>query len=122
MSFISLPTIILTSLLASESLVFKVPTFLPSRSTITLSVISNISLSLWDIYIIATPFAFKVFIIEKSDWVSSAESAAVGSSITSIFASFEMAFAISTICFSDIDKSPIIALGSSFTFKIFNRL
>ena len=120
-SFMSLPTIISTSLLESDSFVLRVPTFFPSRSTVTLSVISKISLSLCEIYIIATPFVFKVCIILKRDCVSSSERAAVGSSMTSIFASCEIAFAISTICFSETVRSPIIAFGSSFTFMTVSK-
>ena len=54
---------------------------LPSRSTVTVSQISRISSSLWEMKMIATPFARSFRIIRRSSSISCAASAEVGSSI-----------------------------------------
>ena len=69
----------------------------------------------WEMNRIAVPLARNAFTTSKSRWTSRAVSAAVGSSMTSTLASSEIAFAISTSCWSAIDNPLAGRSGSSGT-------
>ena len=81
-----------------HSFVISVPTYVPSRMTVTRSVITLISSIRCDIYTIAMSFFFRSLMILNISSISASVSAAEGSSKIITFASKETAFAISHIC------------------------
>ena len=81
-----------------HSFVISVPTYVPSRMTVTRSVITLISSMRCDIYTIAMSFFFRSLMILNISSISASVSAAEGSSKIITFASKETAFAISHIC------------------------
>ena len=101
-----------------QSFVINVPTYVPSRITVTLSVITLISSIRWEIYTIAMSFFFKSLIILNISSISASVNAADGSSNTITFASKDTAFAISHICCLPTVKLDIISAGSISTFNL----
>ena len=81
-----------------HSRVGTVPTYEPSRNTLIQSLISNISLSLWEINTMDTPESRSLRIRPIRISVSRSVSEDVGSSMMMSFAFTESALATSTIC------------------------
>lgn len=80
------PTIMLASSSFDVRAVSTAPTTRPARITVTVSVMSMISCSLWVIRMIVLPCSLNSFRISNSDSVSCAVSTAVGSSRIRMFA------------------------------------
>ena len=104
-----------------HSFVISVPTYVPSRMTVTRSVITLISSMRCDIYTIAMSFFFRSLMILNISSISASVSAAEGSSKIITFASKETAFAISHICCFPTVKLDIFSFGSMSTFNLSNN-
>ncbi len=102
----SRPTIMRMTLSWSSSEMGRVPTSLPSRSTVTRSATRKTSSSQCETKTMPSPLAFKSFTTAKRRSISGGESDVVGSSMTSTFESSEIARAISTSCWSAGDRRP----------------
>ena len=90
-------------------------TCLPSRITVTRWQIAKTSSSRCEMNRTAVPAVRSVRTTSNSRSTSAADSAAVGSSITITRASSDSALAISTICWSAMDRPRLIRPGSSRT-------
>ena len=94
----SRPTMSRTSVFLSTSFTLRVSITLPSRRTVPLSAISNISSSLWETYIMEVPLFLSLFIISKRCLVSALERLAVGSSNATTLELYISDRAIAIIC------------------------
>ena len=104
-----------------QSFVINVPTYVPSRITVTRSVMTLISSIRCDIYTIAISRFFKSRIILNISSISDSVRAAEGSSKIMTLASKETAFAISHICCLPTVRFAIFSLGSMSTFNLSNN-
>jgi hypothetical protein len=92
-----------------------VSTCLPSRITVTRWQMAKISSIRCEMNRTAAPAARSARTTSKSRFTSVADSAAVGSSITMIRASSEIALPISTTCWSAMESPRAMRAGSSWT-------
>ena len=102
------------------SAVIRVPTYPPSRMTVTRSVITLISSIRWEIYTIPSPFSRRSRIMTNRSAISFSVSAADGSSKMITSALCEIAFAISHICCLPTVRFCIFSLGSISIFRSWN--
>ncbi len=93
----------------------SVETRAPSRMTVMSSHSEKISSKRWEMNSTAAPRWVRPLITAKRRAASTPESAAVGSSITKTFARRERAFAISTSCWSAMDRPRAGRPGSMAT-------
>ena len=101
-----------------ESFVMIVPTYVPSRITVTRSVITLISSIRCEMYTIAIFLFLRSRMISNIASISVSVRAAEGSSKIITFASKETAFAISHICCLPTVKLDIVSAGSMSTFNL----
>ena len=111
-SGISRPTMARTRSPAVRPVSVLVSTCRPSRITVTVWQIANTSSSRCEMNSTAVPPARSALITSNSRATSTADSAAVGSSITMTRASSDRALAISTSCWSAMDSPRAMRPGS----------
>ena len=99
----------------SVSAIFIESTYAPSRITVTVSHSEKTSSKRWEMNTSARPSSRSRRATVKSRSTSTPLSAAVGSSMISTRASREMAFAISMICWSAMDRPSAGRRGSMLT-------
>ncbi len=109
------PTIRRTTSAGDESATSASATVAPSRMTVNRSQSANTSSRRWLTKTTAAPRSRSRRATSIRRPASTADSAAVGSSITITRASIESAFAISTICWSAIDRPAAVRSGSRCT-------
>ncbi len=111
----SRPTIIRINSSCVISFVIFVPTYFPSRKTVTRSLRRKISSIRWLTYKMLTPSAFNCRITRNSTCVSRVDSDAVGSSMIKSRHLCDSARAIPTICRCAMGNSPTAFHGSIFS-------
>ena len=103
------------------SFVIRVPTYPPSRMTVTRSVMTLISSIRCEIYTIPRFFSRRSLMITNRSAISFSVRAADGSSKMITSALWEIAFAISHICCLPTVKLLIFSLGSISMFRSLNN-